>query len=193
MSGAGESAAVRVIETARLRLRGHRPDDLGDCAAMWADPGVTRHISGRPFSREEVWSKLLRYTGHWAWLGFGYWAVEEKASGRFVGDVGFADFKREIEPSLEGTPELGWVLAPWSHGRGYATEAAQGALGWGDARFSAARTVCIVAPEHRASLRVAEKCGYREVQRTTYMGEPTVLLAREGPASPASLQPARAG
>jgi RimJ/RimL family protein N-acetyltransferase len=127
-----------------------------------------------------VWSKLLRYAGHWAWLGFGYWAVEEKASGRFVGDVGFADFKREIEPSLEGMPELGWVLAPWSHGRGYATEAAQAALGWSDAHFGTARTVCIVAPEHLASLRVAEKCGFREVQRMTYKGEPTVLLAREG-------------
>lgn len=184
MSGVGDLAgAVPVVETARLTLRGHRPEDLGACAAMWADPEVTRHISGRPFSREEVWAKLLRYAGHWAWLGFGYWAVEEKASGRFVGDVGFADFKREIEPSLEGTPELGWVLAPWSHGRGYATEAARAALGWGDAKFGAARTVCIVAPEHRASLRVAEKCGYREVQRTTYKGEPTILLARAGVAS----------
>jgi RimJ/RimL family protein N-acetyltransferase len=169
---------VPVIETKRLRLRGHRLGDFTDCAAMWADPTVTRHIGGQPFSEEEVWARLLRYAGHWAWMGFGYWAIEEKDTGDFVGELGFADYKRDIEPSLNGVPELGWALSSKMHGKGYATEAVQAAIAWGDAHFGAARTVCLIHPENLASIRVAEKCGYRELQRTTYKSHPTVIFAR---------------
>jgi len=42
----------------------------------------------------------------------------------------------------------------------------------------ARKTVCIIHPEHVRSIRVAEKCGFKEVQRTTYKGEPTILFAR---------------
>lgn len=174
---------IPVIETARLILRGHRVEDFGDCAAMWADAAVTRHISGRPFAPEESWGKMLRYAGLWALLGYGYWAIEEKASGRFVGEIGFADFKRRIEPALEGMPEIGWVLAPWAHGRGFATEAARAAVAWADGHFGAAPTACIVAPEHAASIRIAEKCGYREIARTTYLEQPTILFERPGRAA----------
>jgi RimJ/RimL family protein N-acetyltransferase len=169
---------VPVIETERLRLRAHRPDDLGDGAAMWGDPIVTRYIGGKPFTREEVWARLLRYAGHWSWLGFGYWAIEEKATGSFAGEVGFADFKRELESSIEGMPEIGWVLASRAHGQGYATEAVKAVLQWGDARFGRARTVCLIHPENAASVRVAEKCGYGELRRTTYKSQPTIVLAR---------------
>jgi RimJ/RimL family protein N-acetyltransferase len=73
----------------------------------------------------------LRYVGHWSWLGFGYWLVEEKTSGQFVGEVGFADYKREIEPSIDDVPEIGWVLVPAMYGRGYATESVRAAIDWG--------------------------------------------------------------
>src|SRR2546426_7424830 len=56
---------VPVIETERLRLRGHRPEDFPDCAAMWADPVVTRYIGGKPLSEEEAWTRTLRCLGHW--------------------------------------------------------------------------------------------------------------------------------
>lgn len=166
------------IETLRLRLRGHRVEDFGDVAAMWADPAVVRHISGRPFSAEESWSKILRYGGLWPLLGYGYWAIEEKATGRFAGEAGFADFRREIEPPLDGMPEAGWVLARWAHGQGFATEAVRAAVDWGDRHFGGRQTACIVDPEHAASIRVALKCGYREFARTTYKGQPTVMLRR---------------
>jgi RimJ/RimL family protein N-acetyltransferase len=169
---------VPILSTPRLTLRGHHVDDLADCAAMWADPRVTQHIGGRPFTREEVWSKVLRYVGHWALLGFGYWVVVEKASGRFAGEVGFADFHREMEPSLDGAPEAGWVLSPSSHGKGFATEALRAALGWLEASRSSKRSVCIIDPGNAASFRVADKCGFVEIARTTYKGGPTVLLER---------------
>lgn len=169
---------VPVLETGRLRLRGHRLADFADCAAMWADPIVTRHIGGRPFSQEEVWARLLRYVGHWALLGFGYWAIEEKTTGEFVGELGFADFKRDIKPSLDDAPELGWALASRVHGQGYATEAVRGAITWGDLHFARARTTCLIHPENLASIRVAEKCGYREFQRATYKDHAVILFER---------------
>jgi RimJ/RimL family protein N-acetyltransferase len=170
-------AEVPVIETARLRLRGHERADFEACKTLWSDPIVTRHIGGRPFSAEEVWTRLLRYVGHWAVMGFGFWAVEEKASGRFVGEVGFADFKRdELPPSPD--PEMGWVLAPWAHGKGYATEAVRVALAWGTGHLSARRTFCLIMPGNQASVRVAEKCGFRGAGDARYKGATTLLYER---------------
>jgi RimJ/RimL family protein N-acetyltransferase len=181
MSRCFDSApAIPAIETERLKLRGHRLEDLDDCAAMWADPDVTRHIGGKPSSREEVWARLLRYVGHWSLLGFGYWAIEDKATGEFIGELGFADFKRDIEAPIEQAPELGWALVSPAHGKGYATEAVQAAIAWGETRFGSTRTICIISPENLPSIRVAEKCGYREFQRTNYKGRPTVVYARQG-------------
>lgn len=163
-----------IIETERLRLRGHRPEDLHSCAVMWGTSAVTRHIGGRPFTREEVWARLLRYAGHWTLLGFGFWLIEEKATGEFVGEAGLAEFERDIDPPIRGIPEAGWILIPRFHGRGYATEAMQAVLAWhGDSK-----TVCLIHPANAASLRVAEKCGYEEFARSTYHGEPVIILSR---------------
>jgi RimJ/RimL family protein N-acetyltransferase len=168
---------IPTVETERLILRGHRADDLDDSAAMWGDADVVRYIGGRQFSREEVWARLLRYVGHWSLLGYGYWAVHEKASGRFVGEVGLADFKRDLEPRLDA-PEVGWVLATWSHGKGFATEAVRAALAWGASQLGAERTVCIIDPPNAASIHVAEKCGYKEVGHLTYKGSAALLFER---------------
>lgn len=172
------SAFSTHIETGRLILRPHVRGDFDECFALWSDATVTRFIGGRPFSREEVWTRLLRYAGHWALLGYGYWVIREKSSGRFVGEIGFADYQRDIDPPLGGTPEIGWALMPWSHGRGLATEAVRGALGWADATWPDADTLCIVAPENTASLRVAGKCGYVEQVATTYNGHPIIVHRR---------------
>ena len=173
------SVETPVLETERLKLRGHRIEDFADCAAMWADPNVTRHIRDHPFSEEETWSRLLRYVGHWALLGFGYWAVQEKQTGRFLGEAGFADYRRDLKPSLKDIPEIGWVFASQAHGQGYATEAVRAITTWGDAHFGNIRTACIIAPENAASIRVASKCGYRESQRATYHGQPTLMFVRD--------------
>ncbi len=173
------SEKVPILETERLTLRGHRLDDFAGCAAMWADPQVTRYIGGKPLTEEEAWARFLRYVGHWALLGFGYWVAEEKATGSLVGEIGFADYKRQIEPSLKGVPEVGWVLASHAHGKGYATEAVRAVVAWGDAHLSSARTACIIAPENVASIRVAVKCGYRESAATSYKGQPTLMFVRE--------------
>jgi RimJ/RimL family protein N-acetyltransferase len=172
------AAEIPVVETERLQLRAHRLEDFADCAAMWADPIVTRFIGGKPFSEEDAWTRFLRHIGHWSMMGFGYWVAEEKDTGSFIGELGFADFKRDIQPSLKRTPEMGWALVSKVHGKGYATEGVRAALAWGDAHFASGRTVCIIQPENLASIRVAEKCGYKEFQRSTYKGHPTIMFAR---------------
>jgi RimJ/RimL family protein N-acetyltransferase len=175
---------VPLIETERLKLRAHRKEDFRECAGMWAHPDVVRYIGGRPFSAEEVWARMLRYVGHWQWMEFGFWAIEEKATGAFAGELGFAEFKREMEPPILGVPEIGWVLAPRAHGQGYATEAVRAVVAWGDERFGSARTVCLIHPENLRSVRVAEKCGYQEFRRTTYKGQETIVFERPRLAEP---------
>ena len=178
------SFQVPVIETERLLLRGHRLEDFAPCAAMWADPLVTRHIGGQPFSAEESWSRLLRYAGHWAMLGYGYWMVEEKSTGAFAGEVGFADYHRSLTPPLPAGPETGWVLASAFHGKGYATEAVRASLQWGDAKFALNETNCIIHPENLGSIRVALKCGYTETAPRTYKGQPVTAFIRRGATCP---------
>lgn len=168
---------VPILETERLRLRGHVAADFEAVAAMWADPEVVRYIGGRPSTREESWARLLRYPGMWALLGYGFWAIEEKASGRLAGEGGFADFKREISPAIDA-PEQGWALASWAHGKGYGSEAVAAMIAWGETHFGRRDFVCIISPENAPSIRVAEKVGYREVAHTTYKDAATVMFRR---------------
>ena len=170
---------IPTLETERLRLRGHRPDDLDACAAIWAHPAVVRYTTGKPQPREEVWWRILRYIGGWALLGYGFWAVEEKSTGTFIGEIGFGNFKRDLDPPFGNAPEIGWILDPRFHGKGYGTEAARAVIAWGDEHFGLARTVCLIQPENQASLRIAAKCGYVEYGRTKYREHAVIMLARE--------------
>lgn len=170
--------SIPLLKTERLRLRAHCAADLPASVAMWQQPAFYQFLGGKPLGEEEVWTKLLRHMGAWVLLGYGFWAVEEKASGDYIGAVGFGDWQRAISPALKGWPEAGWVLAPAAHGRGYASEALAAVLPWGDAHLPQPRTVCLIHPDNAASLRVAAKCGYREFCRTVYKGQPGVLLER---------------
>ncbi|MEI9991788.1 MAG: GNAT family N-acetyltransferase [Rhizomicrobium sp.] len=170
--------AIPTLETERLILRGHTRDDFPAYAAMWADPEVTRFISP-PLSQEDAWAKFMRVFGHWALTGHGFWSVHEKETGRRVGETGFLSVKRDLVPSLEGLPEVGWAFDRPAQGKGYATEAVRAALAWGEDRFGRTRFACIIAPNNAPSLNVAAKTGFREAVRTTYKGAPTVVLYRD--------------
>ena len=178
VTGSSSIERVPLIETERLRLRAHRAEDHAGCLAIWSDPEVVRYIGGRPFTTEEVWKRLLQYVGLWSLLGYGYWAVEEKHSGRYIGDIGFADFRRDMQPSLQGMLEFGWVLAPQVHGNGYASEAVAAIAAWSQAHRPELRVVCIISPENLPSIRVAEKAGFRLWQQTVYHDSPTLVFTR---------------
>jgi len=171
-----------ILETERLILRPHGIEDFDDLAAMWADPEVVRYISGVPSTAEASWSRLLRYIGHWQALGFGYWAVILRDTGAYAGDVGFADYKRMIEPDLGAVPEAGWVLSPAVHGRGVATEAVRCIHHWAEAQTKWARTCCIFDPDHKVSQKVAVKLGYHTVSDSAlYNEKPTLVMQRDIP------------
>ncbi|GAC1538838.1 MAG: GNAT family N-acetyltransferase [Candidatus Velthaea sp.] len=172
---------IPVLTTERLRLRAHALDDFDASCRMWADPMVTRYIGGKPSTAQQTWQRILGYAGHWKLLNFGYWVVEETASGRFAGEIGFANFKRNIDASMRDIPELGWALAPEFHGKGYATEALRTVIGWGDKRFTTPRTVCLINPENAPSLSVAAKCGYTQIGRSTLNDSPVLLFERHRP------------
>jgi RimJ/RimL family protein N-acetyltransferase len=167
-----------VIETDRLRLRAHGANDLADALAMRCDPIVTRFIGATSSTEQQAWSRITSYTGHWALCGFGYWAIEEKASGKFIGELGFADFKRDISSDMRDVPEMGWALASEFHGRGYATEAVRAAISWGDEFLASKRTVCMIETANLASIGVATKCGFSEFKQTEFLGEPVLFFER---------------
>lgn len=160
-----------VIHTERLSLRPYEVADFDAYAAMVADPVVTRFLGAQPMSPEDAWARLLRYVGHWSVLGYGPFAVMDRASGDFVGETGFMDFRREVSPKLESFPEAAWVFTSAAHGKGYAFEAASAAHRWIDAHHAPAATQCLVAPANSGSVRLADRLGYRLYDTPQYRGE----------------------
>lgn len=173
------------IDTERLRLRRCRLEDFEDLYSLWSEPAVYRYIGGKAMTENEVWGRFLQTAGGWAVLGFGTWALEERATGRFLGVTGFFDARRDIDASMRGVPEVGWVLAPDAHGRGFGSEAVQAALAWGDAHLEADRTVALIAPENVPSIRLAEKAGYRACGRGAIGEIPVNFYERMRRRSPA--------
>jgi RimJ/RimL family protein N-acetyltransferase len=169
---------VPILETARLRLRAFTEKDLDTWAAVMADEGVVRHLGGTPFSREDTWRRVLMSTGLWPMLGFGYWAVERKEDGLLVGQAGFADFKRNMQPSIEGLPEMGWIFAPCAHGKGYASEAVAAGLAWADQALTGLEIPAIIDPANAASIRVAQRAGFDGPEDATFNGQPILLFRR---------------
>jgi RimJ/RimL family protein N-acetyltransferase len=164
-----------ILQTDRLILRSHAVVDFDAVLALWSDPIVTAHITKRASTPEEAWSRLLRYRGHWALLNFGYWAVIDRATGRLIGEMGLADYHRDLDPPLGDTPELGWVLAPAYHGKGYALEALKAILAWSAQHLPGPEICCIIDPDNLASIRLAGRLGFWRAIGLLYRGEPTDL------------------
>jgi RimJ/RimL family protein N-acetyltransferase len=177
MAGLALGASARV-ETERLALRAPELEDFEAFAAMWGEGAVTRHIGGEPLSREAAWIKFLRDAGHWTMLGYGFWIVTERESGALVGQVGLCDLKRTIAVNLDNRVEVGWAFASAAQGKGYATEAVRAAMDWGERALSNPRLFCMINPENAPSLRVAEKCGFKEWTRAPYHGRLAILLEK---------------
>ena len=158
------------IETARLRLRLFRANDLDNLAALLADPGVMRYVEdGKPKDRDVAEKALNSIIAHWQREGFGRWAVEEKASGQFIGFGGLR--------SLFGTPEVVYHMAPAYWGKGYGSELCGAALGFGFNQRGFDRIVGIAKPDNAASIHVMEKLGMKFQQRTSYYGIDVVEYA----------------
>jgi RimJ/RimL family protein N-acetyltransferase len=146
---------IPVLETARLRLRGLREEDLDAYAGMCADADVMRYLRGHPIDRAEAWREMAMLAGHWALRGYGTWAVEERESGRFAGRLGLH--------YPEGWPdrELGWALARECWGRGYAAEGCRVALEYAFTTLGWPRAVSLIHSQNERSKRLATRLGMR--------------------------------
>ena len=107
---------------------------------------------------------------------FGYWAVIEKQSSAFIGELGLARFHRAIEPALE-EPEMGWAFVPSAQGKGYAREAADRVISWVDEALGQS-LCCIISESNYRSLHLAQKCGFCPQLNTLYHGEKVSILKR---------------
>ena len=166
--------AVPSLDTPRLRLRQFAEADFDDYAALCADAEVMRYVSDQgPLSREDAWRQLAMLAGHWSLRGYGMWAVEELASGTFVGRVGLH------YPEGWPEPEIGWALAHRYWGRGYAFEAATAALRVAFATLDWARAVSLISPPNLRSIRLAERLGARFERRLVVRGHELSLYAVE--------------
>ena len=164
------------VETERLLLRGWRDDDVEPYARLCADPEVMRYIgSGATLDGGQSGEQIERFIRHWDEHGFGLWAMEEKATGSFVGFVGLA--RQEDWAEGPHKTEVGWRLAREFWGRGFATEGAKTSVSYGLEDLGQERIISIIQPENAASRRVAEKAGLSLRGETLWRGGEVVWYA----------------
>lgn len=153
------------LETDRLLLRMWREDtDFEPYAEMCADPDIMRYIGGKTMSRVEAWRHMAFHIGHWLMRGYGHWAVEEKASGKFVGRIGF------LNPVGWPAFEIGWTLGKQYWGKGFATEGARRALDYAFYELDKPHVISLIHPENKGSAAVAQRLGEKVEGRAEVMG-----------------------
>lgn len=166
-----------VLETDRLTLRMWREQDFEQYAAMCADPEIMRYLGGgEPLNRFDAWRHMAFLIGHWDLLGYGHWAVEEKASGAFAGRVGF------LNPAGWPGFEIGWTLGRNFWGKGYATEAARRALEFAFEELDKSHVISLIHPDNEASIRVAERLGEKLEGNTELLGHNVLIYGIDRPA-----------
>jgi RimJ/RimL family protein N-acetyltransferase len=158
-----------ILETDRLILRMFRETDFEEYARMTADPEVMRFLGGKTLNRFEAWRHMAFMLGHWHLRGYGHWAVEEKASGKFAGRIGF------LNPEEWPGFELGWTLAREFWGKGYATEGARRALEYGFEQMDRNHVISLIHPDNTPSIRVAERLGEKVEGKTELFGNEVLV------------------
>ena len=157
------------LETDRLILRMIRLEDFEAYAALSADPEIMKFLGGKTWDRLESWRYMCAIVGHWYIRGYGIWAVEEKATGRFIGRIGL--HYPETWPGFE----LGWTLAREAQGKGYATEAAERCLEYAFVDLDRDHVISLINPLNTASIRVAERIGETVEGKTELLGTEVLI------------------
>lgn len=146
---------IPTIYTERLTLRRMKPSDAEDMFDYAKRQDVTEYLRWYPHQSVKYTSDYLRYVSARYKLGdFSDWAVVEKESGRMIGTCGFTSFDLP-----HNSAEIGYVLNPDFHGRGYATEAAARVIEFGFTELGLHRIEARFMKDNTASLRVMEKLG----------------------------------
>lgn len=146
------------VDTARLRLRQWQDTDRAPFAALNADPRVMAYFPTL-LTRGESDAMAARCQSLIAERGWGFWAVEEKASGAFIGFVGLHSPSAEL--AFSPCVEIGWRLAFAHWGKGYASEAARAALRVGFDLLGLREIVSFTTLHNRRSRALMERIGMR--------------------------------
>lgn len=162
-----------ILETDRLKVREFADQDLDAYAAMLGDAETMRHYP-RPYTREEAWGFIQRNRARYLVHGFGLWALEDRATGAFLGDCGLA------VSLVEGLAEVEmiWHVVRERWRRGIATEAATAIRDHGFGTLGLRRLVALVRPENEPSRGVARKLGMTVEREAIYHDLPHLLFVQ---------------
>lgn len=165
-----------VIESGRLVLGRHHVDDAESYWKLWNDqlPGAAGVLPRDP---EQAWIRLLRFVGHWHQFGFGAFLIMDKESRQLVGEAGYSYIPRGIGPHFDPFPQAGWNVGTDHRERGIAREAVLACTAWMD-EFFPGRTVCMIHPGNKASMRVANTVGFEAYDEAEYQSQPVILYER---------------
>ncbi len=144
------------IETDRLILRPFAAEDAEDHIAMMQDEKTASFLTpdGKPRPYSDEWRAAASYIGHWAIRGYGFFSVDEKETGDWVGRVG------PWQPGGWPGLECGWSIVSSRWGKGYAPEAAIAAIRWTFDQFpDLPRIISVIDPDNANSQAVARKIG----------------------------------
>ena len=149
------------IETERFLLRPLAESDLAAYAQIMMSSPVRASLRmADDFSEYDAWQQLASFRGQWELRGTGQWALEERATGRFVGRVGTHWPHRFDWPGVE----VGWALDPAVWGRGYATEAGRASVDWAFTTLDVDALCSMIHIENPRSAAVAVRLGFEAVE-----------------------------
>ncbi len=143
--------AVPTLRTPRLILRAPRVEDFEGYAAFFASERAVWEDG--PLPRSQAWSEFAAAAGAWVLRGFGPLSMTDRASGRYLGEVGL------YQPAHYPEPEIGWIVVAEAEGKGLAQEAARALRAWAYRRLGLRTLVSYIAAGNARSIRLAERLG----------------------------------
>lgn len=154
---------IAVLETRRLILRRWQPEDIPAFARLNANREVMRYFP-QVLSRGQSQQAVDRYQAHIEEHGWGFWALELKTTGDFMGFLGLNTpaLNFHFSPCVE----IGWRLVDRFWGHGYASEAGREALWFGFEYLRLPEVVSFTAKINQKSINVMRRLGMREVPDT---------------------------
>jgi RimJ/RimL family protein N-acetyltransferase len=147
---------TETLRTERLVLRPYRAEDVDAVHRACQDPDILRWLTvPSPYTRDDA-VEFVEVTTVSARAEKRGLLTAVEADGEFVGSAGVHD----LTTGLLG-PGVGYWLAPWARGRGYAAEAARALADWGLER-GAARVHLFADVDNAASQAVARRAGFAD-------------------------------
>jgi RimJ/RimL family protein N-acetyltransferase len=151
------------FETDRLYLRQWMEADREPFARLNADSRVMEFLPSL-LDRAASDAMVDRLQAEIFDRGWGLWAVESKQERQFIGFVGLHIPKADLP--FSPCVEIGWRLAFDFWGKGYASEAARGALAVGFEQLCLPEIVSFTTITNRRSRQVMERLGMSQEPKT---------------------------